>query len=228
MVSWLEELERREAVVRDRIAEPRGQIEELTVLLVEQEGAVSRLKITRETMSEILSADGSVTGPETDDRGAAEPAKGPVAGVRSPVGVRLVSAWSVELDARVLPSSYRAAVEVRAVDQPGPVAGPGADQCRHGDAFGARSGDSHDGRVAAAAPGCGLWAASGPGRLRLRSRAGRPGPPPSLCDGPLLAAPPRAGAGSSPRPTTPACSTRSSTASSPRPASTSNRRNLSH
>lgn len=112
MVSWLEELERREAAARDRIAELRGQIEELTALLVEQEGAVSRLEITRETMREILSADGSVTGPETDDGAAAESANGPVAGVGSPVGVRLVPAWSVELDAGVLPSSYRDIVEV--------------------------------------------------------------------------------------------------------------------
>jgi len=112
MVSWLEELERREAAAWDRIAELRGQIEKLTALLVEQEGAVSRLKITRETMSEILSADGSVTGPETDDGGAAEPANRPVAGVGSPVGVRLVPTWSEELDAGVLPSSYRDIVEV--------------------------------------------------------------------------------------------------------------------
>lgn len=56
MVSWVEELERRETAVRDRIPELRGQIEELTDLLIEQEGVVSRLEITRETMSEIFTA----------------------------------------------------------------------------------------------------------------------------------------------------------------------------
>jgi hypothetical protein len=112
MVSWLEELERREAAARYRVAELREQIEELTALLVEQEGAVSRLEITRETMSEILSAAGSVTGPETGEGGVAEPANGPVTGAGSPVGVRLVPTWSAELDAGVLPSSYRDIVEV--------------------------------------------------------------------------------------------------------------------
>jgi hypothetical protein len=114
MVSWLEELDRREAAARDRITELRGQIEELTAVLVEQEEAVSRLEITRETMSEILSGDDAVTGPETGEGPVAEPADVPVAGVGSPVGVRLVPAWSAELDPGVLPSSYRDIVEVLA------------------------------------------------------------------------------------------------------------------
>lgn len=38
-------------------------------------------------------------------------------------------------------------------------------------------------------PRCGLWAASAPGRLRPRSRARRPGPPPSFYDRPLLVLP---------------------------------------
>lgn len=37
MVSWLEELERREARARELISELRGQIAELTVRLAEQE-----------------------------------------------------------------------------------------------------------------------------------------------------------------------------------------------
>ncbi|MFD9484130.1 hypothetical protein ACFWBX_09010 [Streptomyces sp. NPDC059991] len=112
MVSWLEELERREAAARDRVTELRGWIEKLTALLVEQEGVVSRLEITRETMREILSAGDAVTGPETGEGGVAESASGPVAGAGSPLGVRLVPTWSVELDAAVLPSSYRDIVEV--------------------------------------------------------------------------------------------------------------------
>ena len=73
---------------------------------------VSRLEITRETMREILSADDAVTGPETGEGATAEPAGGPVASAGSLVGVRLVPVWSAELDAGVLPSSYRDIVEV--------------------------------------------------------------------------------------------------------------------
>ncbi|WP_327350358.1 helix-turn-helix transcriptional regulator [Streptomyces sp. NBC_01304] len=112
MVSWLEELERRDAAARDRIAELRGQIKELTVLLVVQEEVASRLGITRETMSEILSGDSTVTGPEAGGSDEVEPAAGPVTGAGSPVGVRLVPTWSAEVDAEVLPPSYRDIVEI--------------------------------------------------------------------------------------------------------------------
>ncbi|MFE2971415.1 hypothetical protein ACFXKC_49105 [Streptomyces sp. NPDC059340] len=115
MVSWLEELERREAAARDRIAELRGQIDELTALLVEQEGVLSRLEITRETMGEILSAASAVSGPGADKDEVAESANGPMAEAvltGSPVGVRLVPTWSAELEAEVLPSSYRDIVEI--------------------------------------------------------------------------------------------------------------------
>lgn len=116
MVSWLEELERREARVRERISELRGQIAELTVRLAEQEAAVSRLEITRETMTEILAGDGPVTGPD----GMAEPggpapvpdAEGFVVG--SPVGVRLVPSWSAQLGVEALPRAYADIVEVLA------------------------------------------------------------------------------------------------------------------
>ncbi|MGW6362587.1 hypothetical protein ACWFR5_47390 [Streptomyces sp. NPDC055092] len=119
MVSWLEELERREARARESIAELRGQIKELTASLAEQEAAVSRLEITRETMTEILSGDGRVTGPD----GTAEPAEPggaapvPAAGdfvVGSPVGVRLVPAWSAGIGVEALPREYADIVEVLA------------------------------------------------------------------------------------------------------------------
>ncbi|MEU7061916.1 hypothetical protein [Streptomyces sp. NPDC046197] len=55
MVSWLEELERREAAAREKVDELRARIEELTGHLAEQESVLSRLEITRETMTEILS-----------------------------------------------------------------------------------------------------------------------------------------------------------------------------
>ncbi|MFE4969018.1 hypothetical protein [Streptomyces sp. NPDC056660] len=53
MVSWLEELERREAAAREEIAELRDRIEELSLGLVEREKVLTRLEITRETMTEI-------------------------------------------------------------------------------------------------------------------------------------------------------------------------------
>ena len=60
MVSWLEELDQREAAAREEIAELRDPIEELTRRLVEREDVLSQLEITRETMTEILSGDETV------------------------------------------------------------------------------------------------------------------------------------------------------------------------
>jgi hypothetical protein len=111
MVSWLEELDRRESAARVEIAELRDQIEELTRRLAEREGVLSRLQITRETMTEILSGDEtvSVAGAEAD-AGEAETVPRLPAG--SPVGVRLVPQWMPGLAVGVLPGSYRDVVEV--------------------------------------------------------------------------------------------------------------------
>lgn len=61
MVSWLEELERREAAARAEISELRSRMEELAGRLAEREAVLSRLEITRETMTEILSGERAVT-----------------------------------------------------------------------------------------------------------------------------------------------------------------------
>ncbi|GCD35654.1 hypothetical protein OEIGOIKO_03400 [Streptomyces chrestomyceticus JCM 4735] len=119
MVSWLEELERREARARERITELRKQNEELTTSLAEQEATVSRLEITRETMTEILSGDGPVTEPDgtaepAESGGAAPAAAAEGFAVGSPVGVRLVPAWSAELGVEALPRAYADIVEVLA------------------------------------------------------------------------------------------------------------------
>jgi hypothetical protein len=59
MASWLEEIERRESVARERIEQIRAALAELTGELEVQERVLSRLEITRETMTEILArADG--------------------------------------------------------------------------------------------------------------------------------------------------------------------------
>lgn len=112
MVSWLEELDRREAAAREGIAELRGRIEELTRRLAEREEVLSRLQITRETMTEILSADAtiSVAGSEAE-AGEAEEHHVPEG---SPVGVRLVPQWTSGLVVGVLPRSYQDIVEVLA------------------------------------------------------------------------------------------------------------------
>uniref|UniRef100_A0AAU2VFT0 Uncharacterized protein n=1 Tax=Streptomyces sp. NBC_00003 TaxID=2903608 RepID=A0AAU2VFT0_9ACTN len=119
MVSWLEELERREARARELISELRGQIEELAGQLAGQEDVVSRLEITRETMAEILSGDGPVTGPddEMEPEGEARGPEEPVADefeVGSPVGVRLVPPWTDQLGVEALPDAYADIVEVLA------------------------------------------------------------------------------------------------------------------
>jgi len=112
MVSWLEELDRRETAAREEIAELRDQIEELTSRLAEREDVLSRLQITRETMTEILAGDDtvSVAGAEAD-AGEAEMEE-PRLPAGSPVGVRLVPQWTPGLAVGVLPGPYRDIVEV--------------------------------------------------------------------------------------------------------------------
>ena len=104
MVSWLEELDRRETAAREEIAELPDQIGELTSRLAEREDVLSRLQITRETMTEILSGDDtvSVAGAEAD-AGEAEMEE-PRLPVGSPVGVRLVPQWTPGLAVGVLPA----------------------------------------------------------------------------------------------------------------------------
>lgn len=111
MVSWLDELDRREAATREEITELRSQIEGLTRRLADREEVLSRLEITRETMTEILSGDGTDTvagtGPDVDGSAGGYPSS-----AGSPVGVRLVPQWEPGLGADVLPRSYRDVVEV--------------------------------------------------------------------------------------------------------------------
>jgi len=62
----------------------------------------------------------------------------------------------VGLGEALAPTLGGTAVEVNAVDQPGPTAGLGADQRRHRDPFGARGSDLHDRGAASSAPGAAL------------------------------------------------------------------------
>ncbi|MER5299221.1 hypothetical protein ABT039_07110 [Streptomyces lasiicapitis] len=109
------------ACAQERILELRGQIDELAGHLAEQEDVVSRLEITRETMTEILSGGGPVTGPdeETESEGGAGAPEEPVVEadrceVGSPVGVRLVPPWTDQLGVEALPDVYADIVEVLA------------------------------------------------------------------------------------------------------------------
>ncbi|MFJ9379373.1 hypothetical protein [Streptomyces sp. NPDC101455] len=113
MVSWREEIERREAAARAEIGELQARMEELAGRLAEREAVLSRLEITRETMTEILSGDGPITVSE-DDTAGETPVPEDRFGTGSPVGVRLVPHWEPGLGADVLPQSYRDVVEVLA------------------------------------------------------------------------------------------------------------------
>jgi hypothetical protein len=111
MVSWLEEIERRETAARAEISELRSRMEELAGRLAEREAVLSRLEITRETMTEILSGEGAVT-VSVDEAAGEVPLPVDRGQAGSPVGVRLVPQWEPGLEADVLPSSYRDVVEV--------------------------------------------------------------------------------------------------------------------
>ncbi len=116
MASWLEKLERREAAAREQIDELRARIEELSGRLAEQETVLSRLEITRETMTELL--DDGEEGPVTESEAevlpgtATEQSGG--SGGGSPVGVRLIPDWSPQQTVAVLPRAYQDIVEVLA------------------------------------------------------------------------------------------------------------------
>lgn len=110
MGSWIVELERREAAARERVDGLRRQIAELTERLGAEEGVLSRLEITRETMTDLLAATD-----EADDSGSLVEAAG-----GSPIGVVTVPAWRPGLDVDVLPVAYRDVLEVLA-DADGPL-----------------------------------------------------------------------------------------------------------
>lgn len=108
MGSLLEELARREAVVRQRIEEIGEQIAELHGLLEVEEDRLSRLVITRETVEEVLGeAARMVT--EPTEAGSAE-----VVGTVAPLGVVTVPPWRTGMAVSVLPTAYRDAVEILA------------------------------------------------------------------------------------------------------------------
>ncbi|MCX5206118.1 hypothetical protein OG897_32500 [Streptomyces sp. NBC_00237] len=86
MVSLLEELERREAVIRERVAELRVQVAELSEQLEAFEEVFSQVEAARRVVREILddaTADEQVAGRDA----------GPPEETVSPIGVVTVPQW---------------------------------------------------------------------------------------------------------------------------------------
>jgi hypothetical protein len=109
MGSWIVELQRREAAARERVDGLRGQIAELTERLTAEQDVLTRLEITRETMTDLLAETSEADGPQPQVE----------AGSGSPIGVVTVPAWRPGLDVAVLPVAYRDILEVLAdADRP--------------------------------------------------------------------------------------------------------------
>jgi hypothetical protein len=117
MVSLVEELEAREAAARARVEVLESQIAELTVRLEAERETWSRLRVTRETVAEVV-AEMSAGAPDA----AGEPvAKEPTEAVPvRVVGAIMVPHWREGLSADALPDVYRDIVEVVA-DASGPM-----------------------------------------------------------------------------------------------------------
>jgi hypothetical protein len=113
MGSLFEELEAREAAVRARAEELQRQIAELTRQLEVEEERLSRLRITRETVREILGGpqQAAAAGDEPEPAGqepVMRPSGGPV------IGVMTVPPWRPGMDISVLPRAYQDLLEVLA------------------------------------------------------------------------------------------------------------------
>jgi hypothetical protein len=118
MGSLIEELEAREAAARARVEALESQITELTTRLETERETWSRLRVTRETVAEVV-AEMSGTDGAPIAQGPVEPA--PV--VEQPVrvvGAIMVPHWREGLAVDALPDVYRDILEVVA-DASGPM-----------------------------------------------------------------------------------------------------------
>jgi hypothetical protein len=114
MVSLIEELEAREAAARVRVEELEAEIAELTARLDGEREAWSRLRVTRETVAEVLVGLSGQVVAET------VPLQEPVKPEVRVVGAIMVPHWREGLTADVLPDVYRDIVQVVA-DASGPM-----------------------------------------------------------------------------------------------------------
>ncbi|MFI6093514.1 hypothetical protein [Streptomyces sp. NPDC051218] len=116
MVSLPEELEAREAAARRRVEELRADTAELALRLEAAQEVLSRLEITRETVTKVL-AELSAAQADSEADVPVEPAQKPHP---HGAGVVMVPPGREGLAATVLPDVYRDIMEVLA-DAPGPL-----------------------------------------------------------------------------------------------------------
>ncbi|GAA2350482.1 hypothetical protein GCM10010431_87670 [Streptomyces kunmingensis] len=127
MASLFEELQAREAAARTRVDELEEQLAQVGDCLEEARENLQRLRIARETVSEVM-AEMSASTPAGSDTETAEPVvtrddqePSAFAGAeRRVVGVLSVPHWRPGMDTNVLPKIYQNIVEV-VRDAPGPV-----------------------------------------------------------------------------------------------------------
>ncbi|MGI5142568.1 MULTISPECIES: hypothetical protein [unclassified Streptomyces] len=124
MGSLFEELESREAAARLRVEELEAEVAELSGKLESARAGLERLRITRETVAEVLAEmtpEKPAVAIDADRPTAGEPVVSAYAGAeRHVIGVLTVPNWQPGMGAEVLPGVYRDIVEVVA-DAPGPV-----------------------------------------------------------------------------------------------------------
>ncbi|MDQ1033440.1 hypothetical protein QF035_011022 [Streptomyces umbrinus] len=112
MVSLIEELETREAVARVRVEELEAEIAELTARLVGEREVWSRLRVTRETVAQVLAELSGQDVAETAPLREPVAAEAPVVPEVRVVGTIMVPHWREGLTMDVLPDVYRDIVEV--------------------------------------------------------------------------------------------------------------------
>ncbi|MEU5579297.1 hypothetical protein ABZ791_02480 [Streptomyces huasconensis] len=110
MGSLIGELEAREAAARARVEALEAELARLTAHLGDEREAWPRLRIARETVTEVITDLGG-SGAAAPVAGGAEPGNPVHPGVRV-VGVITVPHWRQGLSAAVLPDVYRHIIEV--------------------------------------------------------------------------------------------------------------------
>lgn len=130
MGSLFEELEARESAARERADGLRAELAELTACLEDAEADLERLRITRETVAEVLAEmnrpepvvpePGPEPAAEEDRAGGAAVVSAYAGAERRVVGVLSVPKWQPGMEAGVLPREYRDLLEV-VQDASGPV-----------------------------------------------------------------------------------------------------------
>ncbi|WP_160502273.1 hypothetical protein [Streptomyces sp. BA2] len=113
MVSLIEELERRETAIRERVCELRAEVAELSDQLGAFEEMLSQVEIARMVVREVLDDVAADQQAPREDAGPQE------AGVGSPIGVVTVPPWEPGMGVSVLSEGYRDVVGVlRAAGRP--------------------------------------------------------------------------------------------------------------